>query len=166
MAVTNPLRLVHSAIWTMLEAESTFTSLVPTGNRIKYSGTAERAPDKDTLSGADVPEVRVLDTGFRPHLQQTSSSSSLTIEVQIQVTSGNQEFSTLLDVQWAIYRAMKDWATHLKDTIQWASKNCVTLCRPLAVRSTLGNKTMDRGLKGWSAVWAGEIQLDFTTSDL
>lgn len=165
MPVTNPLRLVHTAIWTMLEANSDFTTLVPSGNRIKFSGTDTPAPDKDTLSTADVPEVRVLDTGFRPHLQQTSSSSSLTMEVQIQVTTGEQEFADLLDVQWAIYRAMLGWETYLKATITWATKACVTLCRPLAVRSLLGAKT-DRGLKGWSAVWAGQIQLDFTTSDL
>ena len=160
----NPLRLVYAALWTMLEAHAPLTALVKYRNRIKYTGTA-LAPEKDTLSNADTPELVVVAAGFRPHLQQTSSSSSITIRWEIHVTSGDQRFETLLNVEWEVYRAMRDWEATLS-TLTFAGKRFVTLSRPLTARTRLDDRKLNRGIKGWTTVWACETRLDFTTSDL
>lgn len=175
MAVTNPIRLLHSAIWTILEANNTLchptTGLVKPGNRIKYSGTAATALEKDVVTAADLPEMRVLSGGYRPHLQQTSSSSKLTILWLIQVTSGAITFEDGMEVDWEILRAMADWETYLS-TLTFASKRFVTLSRPLVVKAQLEDsgrgrgQDSSRGIRGWRTVWAGETQLDFTTSDI
>ena len=168
MPTTNPIRLLHAAIWTMLEANTTLTGLVKVMNRIKYTGTVQ---EKDVVSQADVPELRVVSGGYQPHVQQTSSSSKLTVLWMIQVTSGDIRFENGMDVDWEVYRAMVDWEDYMK-TLLFNSKRFVTMSRPLTVRARLedprrgGGQDTSRGIRGWRTVWAGESQLDFTTNDL
>ena len=164
MPVTNPIRLLHAALWNILQNQADFVAAVPAGNRIKYTGTA-RAPEKDTLSSADYPQVRIVARGVRPHLHQTSSGSSLTILWAIEISSGDQRSRTLFDVEWSIYRAMVDWETHVTAVI-WNGIELVKSCRLVAVKTDLGDPQVDRGNRGWSAVWAGETELWITTGDL
>lgn len=164
MPVTNPIRLLYAALWEILEGQADFAAAVAEGNRIKYTEAA-RAPDKDTLSTADHPQVRILAKGFRPHLHRTSSGSSLAVLWSIEVSSGDQRFRTLFDVEWSIYRAMENWQTHVT-AVLWNEKELVKSCRPVAVKTELGDPEVDRGNRGWSAVWAGETELWITTGDL
>lgn len=165
MSATNPLRQVYSAFWSMLEAHSGFTDLVLVGNRIKFSGTAARSPQKPEISDADLPEVRVVQTGLHPHLQRTSNGSSLVTRWAVQIASGDQRMPALMDVQWAIYRALMGWETHVQ-ALQWESKEFVTVCRPLEVKVELTDRRANRGIRGWSDVWAGEVIMWFATADL
>ena len=160
----NPIRLVYAAIWEMLEDKYEFTQLVPVGNRIKYTGT-KRAPDKDTVDPASLPQVRVIAAGLKPHLFRVTSGSSLVIRWEIQVASGDQRFATEMDVAWAIYRAMTGWATHIM-ALKWKDETFARLHRPLEVETDLGNPEADRGIKGWSSVWAGEVEMWFSTTQL
>lgn len=160
----NPLRLVYTALWTMLEAHAPLMALVLPGNRIKYTGTV-LAVGKDTLANADTPELRLVATGFAPHLQQTSSGSSMIIYWAVQITSGDQRFETVLNVQWEVWRALRDWEDTLP-ALEFESKRFVTHSRPLAGRMSLDNKALNRGVRGWTTVWACETRLDWTTSDL
>ncbi len=167
MSAENPLRQIHNALWTLLGANSDFDSLVPDGRkRVNWIGSS-RAPEVDEgLSPADYPRVRIVPVKIEPHLDETSNSSSLTVIWQVQVATGDQRLQTLLDIEWAIYRAMQTWRTHLRDSLTWNGKNFVTCCRPMATETKLDDKGQDRGTRGWSAAWTGETRLDFTTSDL
>lgn len=162
----NPLRLVYAAIWDMLEAKTEFTTLVPVGNRIKYTNTTgNRAPGKDTLSDASVPQVAVVAAELDPHLQRTSTGSSLVALWEIKIASGDQRFAMEFDVSWAIYRAMEDWDTHLMP-LEWKGEDFVRAARPLKTKVQLGNPEADRGIKGWSSVWVGEVRMWFSTAQL
>jgi hypothetical protein len=165
MPVTNPIRLLYSALWDILEAQSDFAAGVPTGNRIKYSETARPPDAKDALSTADYPDVRILATGFRSHHHRTSSSSTLDVLWEIQVSSGDTRFQTLFDVQWWIFRAMAGWEAQVTD-VKWEGEELVKSCRTLQARTALGDPKLDRGNQGWSNVWAGVTKLWITTSDL
>lgn len=165
MAADNPLRQVYTAIWSMLEAHTGFTDLVKTGNRIKYDGTTIYSPEKPQISSDDVPEVRVFQSGFKPHLEATTHGSNLDTYWSVQIASGAQEQPTLMDVQWAVYRALKGWQTNLK-SLTWESKTFVTLCRPLEVKCTMHDKRLNRGIRGWSDLWAGEVSMWFDTADV
>jgi len=159
----NPLRLVYKALWTLLEAQSQFTTEVKSGNRIKYTGT-DRHPEKDgELQPAGYPEVRVVMKKCVPHLQRTSNGSSFGIIWGIEVRSGDQRFQDLLDVEWAIYLAMENWVTTLQDGLTWNSENFVRRCRPLQVDVAM---TDEHKNKGWRDVWLGETDLWFATADI
>lgn len=161
----NPLRLVYNALWTMLEAQSQFTDIVAVGNRIKYTGT-DRTP-KPWLDGglqpADFPKVRVVMKRLVTHLHRTSNGSNLTVIWGVEVNSGDQRFADQLDVDWAIYVAMEDWTTHLRDALTWEDENFVRRCRPLEVDVTLSDAQKNLG---WRDAWLGETDLWFATADI
>jgi hypothetical protein len=121
------------------------------------------------MTEGKTPEMEVVAAGMRPHLQQTSSGSGLTLRWEIRVTSGSELFATLMDIEWEIFRAMEGWSTYMS-SLQWASKAFVKVCRPLLSRESLGSTreaiTRSRGRRGWTCVWACETDLDFTTSDI
>jgi len=161
----NPLRLVYAGIWTMLEARAEFTTAVLAGNRIKYTGT-DRAPKSDMDGGlqpADFPKVRVVMKKLITHLHRTSNGSNLTVLWGIEVNSGNQQFADLLDVDWAIYRAMEPWTTYMQANITWKSENFVRRCRPREVDVTMTDAQKN---KGWRDAWLGETDLWFATLDV
>lgn len=151
----------------MLEAHGGFTeALVPLGNRIKFTGTA-RAPRKDTLSSTACPEVEVYCTGWKPHLERTSDGSSIHAQFEIRMTSGDQRFATLFDLEYIVYQAMLGWHTHLKTASDdWENNARVTLARPLNVEITLDDKELNRSIRGWSSRWKGEVELWFRTADI
>ncbi len=167
MSAENPLRQVHNALWTLLGAHSDFDSLVPDGRkRVNYIGSS-RSPEVDGgLSPADYPRVRIVPVKKKPHLQHTSNSSSMIVIWEVQVATGDQRLQTLLDIDWAVYRALLTWETHLRDNLRWKNKEFVKLARPLETETNLDDGKQNLGTRGWSTVWAGETQLWFTTSDL
>lgn len=162
---SNPLQLVYQAIWSMLEAQSDFATLVPAANRVKYSGTLIQASDKETLSPSDYPYVRVLATAMQPHLERTSNGSSLKVLWKIEISTGERQLTDLFAVEWAIYQAMAFWRTHVEG-LDMEGDGYVVLCRPAAVRTQLGDPTIDRGARGWSSVWAGISLIWFATASL
>lgn len=166
MAADNPLRQIHAAMWTMLEANSGFTDLVKSS--IKYT-TTNRAPEKDEVSPSELPEVRIVATGLSPtvapQLQFTSCSFFLTAKWEVQIASGDQRFETLFDVEWEVWRSLADWETHLKN-LTWNSHKFVLLCRPLAIDTSLDDEKLNRGIRGWRSIWAGETQMYFKADDL
>lgn len=173
-ASDNPLRMIYTALWDMLEANTTFTDIVDTGNRIRQDGTTPMY-ERDIYSEADLPSVRIKPTGHVIGLQATSNSTFIKTTWVIEVFTGELRFLSLLDVNWAISLAMTGWTTSLRDALEWQSKQFVHRCLPLQVEEQLserrrGNRgTMNdqnRGNRGWMAVWRGEVHSNFTTDDM
>lgn len=164
-ASANPIRMVYTALWDMLENSATFLSVVgDTGNRIRQDGTTYMY-GKDCLSDADFPQVRIVPAGHETHLEATSNDSFLTTIWEIQVATGDMRFLTLFDVHWAVYRAMLGWQDDVM-TLTWQSKTFVHLCRPLKITEAVGEKQSSPGNRGWAAVWRGEVKMHFDTSDV
>lgn len=161
--VTNPLTLVHEALWKLLESHRPFAKLVVEGNRIKY--TAESSPFKRDSSVADLPEVRLVPVQTTPHLQRTSNSSSLLKRFEVQVKTGSQFVAEkLYPLEWEIYRALARWAPVLM-ALTWEKKTFVKLCRPTQVTET-HESSPKTGPLGWGCIWACEVEMWFETSDL
>ena len=160
----NPMEQVYQAIWTILEASSDFTDLVPTRNRLKHSGGIRR-PGKDSAITSDYPWVRVLSEGGYVHMYRTSDGTSLRKRFRIEIATGEQNTSRLFAVEWAILRAMMDWKTSLS-SLTWNSKTYVVDCELLDHADTLDDSRSNKGIKGWVCVWVGEVEMWFTSSDL
>jgi hypothetical protein len=158
----NPIRLVYDALWDMLEANSLFVSHVK--RKVQFTGTAMH-PELDSVSEADLPEVRIILAGNKSHSHNTSDSSRLTLVWQIQVATGEMRFAPLLDVQWIIYCAMHHWDVHVK-TLTWNDAEFVKGCYVEEAAETDDNRELNRGSKGWSTVWQGVTDCWFKTSDV
>lgn len=163
--MSDPFTTLYDALWSMLEAHTGFTDLVKVGNRVKFTGEV-RDPVKPEINTADLPEVRLVPLGGDPHLQRTSNGTSVRKRFGIEITTGDKRVdAALFPVEWEIFRAMSNWASVLT-ALTWNSKTYVKLCRPLSMTEGESNPELNRGISGWSLVWACEVELWFTTADM
>jgi hypothetical protein len=164
----DPFSLVYNALWDLLEASPEFEDAVREKNRVKFVGSNNRSPIKDRVQTADLPEVRIVPTTIFPHIQRSSTSSSVDITFEIQTSTGEQVLDqplTLFPVQWCILMAMSNWELHLKQ-LTWHNDHFVKLAKPTEASLGVSDDDLNRGVKGWSAVWACSMQLWFTTTYL
>ncbi len=170
MSTQNPLWQVYNALWSLLESDSDFTTAVAADNRIKYTSTTDRRPDKDSASTADYPCVRIRAMGAKPKAHRTTNSSMIELRWSIEVFSGDQRFADdterIFDVTWAIYKALVNWKDYLYD-FTWDGNPCkVRHCGAVEVEDKLTSDELHYGQHGWKSVWVGVTDVWFTTSDL
>jgi len=169
---TNPLTKAHQAIWTVLEAYSGFTSVVPAGNRIKYDQAADRSPEKPKGFNAHYPKVRVRQGPSKFHASHCSSGSRLRQWYLIDVQTGDQRVGdednandgTLNPVRWAIYRALMDWSTTMT-ALTWNSKQFIFYATTTDAKDVLSLKQRKQR-NGWQTEFVFEVDMFFTRSDL
>lgn len=166
----NPLYQVYLQFWAMLEANALFTTAVPNSkrNRIKYTSLTDRNPDRDR-GVQDYPSVRVVARGMKviPHF--SSNSTKIVVHWGIDVATGDQRLSELFDITMAICCALVDWQDSFADMAAYADTDgeipfAVKRCRPAKVTETVGTTRDTQGVKGWTSVWDGEMDLWFSTA--
>lgn len=159
----NPLLQIHETFWDMLEDSSHFTNLVLPGNRVKYH---ENPNEKDVLSSpADTPQVTVTPVRSDWNAVRDSSGSGVNIVWSISVATGERKVKDLLDVQWAIIRALANWQDRMTN-LTWEGVDYVKNCQAVATEHDINNKINNRGTRGWSDVWTGETLCWFSSFDL
>lgn len=161
----DPLTLVYNALWDLLEAWPNFADLVKLGNRVKFTASDAHEPAKLQLSNADLPEVRVIAEGMTPHIQRTSSSSTVIYRYGVHIFTGSKSLHTLYAVEWEVYRAMARWSEILT-ALTWNGKAFVVLARPTTVTDGYADNTLQRGIEGWASLWSCEVTMSFSTVDL
>ncbi len=163
MSNNNPLLQIYETFWDMLEDSTHFTDLVLPGNRVKYHETPN---EKDTLSApADFPQVAVVPVQTDNAAFSDSSGSGISITWSIRVLSGERKLESILDVQWAVIRALANWQQRMMN-LTWEADEFVKSCRALKTNHDIDNKLQNRGTRGWSDIWTGETQCWFRTFDL
>jgi len=160
----HPLRMIHDAFWALLEASGEFKGLVTKPNRIKlYGGPPQPVPDQ--VGPANLPEVRLVPVGLEADAFSDSDKSGMRLEWEVQVATGEHQQGALLDVQWAVYQAMSKWETQLGN-LEWEGRRFVSDARALVARNSMDSEELNRGVRGWSTVWACEISCHFLIADL
>jgi hypothetical protein len=161
----NPLELIHDTFWDLLEGSTAFCTLVPnTKNRIKYYGGLAQ-PEKPEVGPADAPEVRVIPTGYEAAPFSDSDRTGIRVKFAVQVYTGRQEISRLLQIVWAVFCAMHNWDTAM-ETLTWNGKVFAHSCRLYGGKDSKDNQELNRGIKGWANVFEGEIDCVFDIDDL
>lgn len=165
---TDPYTLILGAFWETLRDEKEIMARVRPKNMITFTGE-NRNPIKAEVGSADLPEIRIILSGSRPHEHGSSSSTFDTAVYQIQVSSGDQRLHIQhLPLKWAIFRAMRKMLREgsRMRALSWNSKPFVVIVRPTSVDEGVSQSDLDRGIKGWSALWSCEVELQFATADL
>jgi len=160
----DPIFQIFQGIWDCLEASTAFTDLVLAGNRIDYTSD-KRTADKPGLTTADTPQVRVVQLSLRGNIPRTSNSCSLEVFWGIEVKVGDKRLEMLTELQWAIYAAMSNWFTYLRDAVTWLGENVVTRCLPMQADTDYAVKSGDQAPAGWVSVWRGSTELFVLTGD-
>lgn len=181
MTVTaDPFETVMEQVWAMLEANTTFSSLVLARNRVKYDVDN---PKKSRVSRADKPEVRLIPVSIGPdgneQVQRSSSSSAfMVLEMELQISTAEQRLvpanktgrETVFRVLWEALRSTWAWHTYLgaAATLQWdvTTPKTFRVHRFSATAAEIGVLVddLDRGAKGWSSLVSFEVAMNFGIS--
>jgi len=171
MAAGNIFWDIHNAIWDLLEAKAAFTDQIKAGNRIKFTG-ADREPPKQFASNADFPQVMVWNAGITAIDRAASNATTITVQWEVLVHSGEQPCDPFFDVQWAVFVALINWDDTMT-AIEWDGGNPVRNCDILKARDTLlGSRHATQGppfhqnIRGWGSVWVGKSDCWFSHSAL
>lgn len=163
----DPFSLIYDCLWDTLEAHRGFRDLVRDGNRVKLSGR-DRSPIKEQAQAGDLPEVRIVATGVTPHLNRTSSKSSVMVSFEIGIATGDQRLDAgVFPVAWEIIRALSAEETTPKlVALKWDGATFVVTAKAGAVNVGASDVDLNRGIVGWSALWAVELELWFPTASI
>ncbi len=164
--VDNPFTAMYTALWDLAAASEYLSSLIRLKNRIRFDYAGQSSPIKDVVSNADLPELMLVATSGTPSLRNTSSSSMITRNYEWILSTGDMSVSNkLLDVEWAIFCAMVDWPD-VVTALQWNGSRFVKRCAFTDLTVGQSDPERNRGIEGWSSVWALEVEMHFKTSDL
>jgi hypothetical protein len=161
LAEGDPFTEVLNALWSLLEASVEFTTLVPPGNRIKFTG-ANTNPVPEEVSLSMVPEVRLICTSSEPHPYRTTNSHSSMQRFEVQVSSGDQRLDAMHNpLKWIVFKALKDVEKQLLAMVRWKGEAVLKLAKPVTISEGVSRQDLNRGIIGWSSVWGVECELWF-----
>ncbi len=162
----DPFSLVYERLWEVLESHAPFRRAVREGNRVKLSGR-DRGPLKKEVAPADLPEVRIIANSITLGLNNTSSSSRMTVVYEVGIATGDQRLTaSVFPVLWETIRAMsqEELTTRLAE-LEWDGTagfvKRVTV-GPAAIGVT--DRDLNRGVAGWSSLLSIETDLWFARS--
>jgi len=159
--VYNPITGAFEALWGALETHADFAQEVPPGNRLKYPMFYE-PPIEDALTQSTTPRVAVVLTTFELSPRATSSGTLSRVQFEVVVSTSAQRAESVLDVFWAVVRALVAWHSSLGDST-WKEKGYMYCARPLATKHSL---VAAKGVKGWACAMVVEVAMSFRTADL
>ena len=169
MAV-NPIEDAYDALWTLLEQKSDFLVLFPNGtiHQTRYTSTKDWAsdPNLDELADADYPVCRIVVRAARPTTERASSVSGLAVQYVIEIATGSQYQSVAFAACWAVYRAMLNWRTYVRDVVTWNSDPCVYDVDSEGIDFGDIKPVANRGTKQWIPIWTTTVKFSFNTADL
>lgn len=96
---SNPLRVIHNAVATVLESSRAFQSVFGTGSRFRYF-FFEKIADLASLQPGDTPFAYI--TLQESHVAGHSTSSSTIVDLKYGVTVVAPNYELLLDAVWAL----------------------------------------------------------------
>ena len=107
----DPWSQVMYRLWHLLEANSTFTSLVKAHNRIKFHHKSGRNPIKENIQNGDVPEVSIEPTTGAEHqafttMQGKSEQSFLLKVVTLDMRTYVGDGTGMNEIRWLIYKIL------------------------------------------------------------
>jgi hypothetical protein len=146
---------------------------VPSMNRVKFTDTTDRNPDKDGALDSDFPCVRLVRGPSKPHAFETSNSCLQELVFMIQVYTGDKrvadDIDKIDDLDSAIFKAFTNWKTYLPYSDSWTWGDIdfrVRYCRASMTETEITNNYTQRSQDGWESRWTVDVDLWFATSDL
>lgn len=161
---TTPYSKVYDAIWALLEADAAFTNMFPAGNRIKFNDATDRAPHKQRVQTADLPEVMLLVEGGELNVQNTSSTTKSIVNYVLAVNTGDWRLNEfILPINWLVTCQAKLWCSFISN-VTWRGQSYVKVVR--ITTNTIGesNEKRNRGIKGFSGLITFQVEMHFQTS--
>lgn len=166
--MADPFSDVQNAIWTVLNASTAFTTLVPSTMQWDLDGEGQKM---GTMAG--VPKhirsatVRVSPVGGEHDPQIDSHNTVVRQSWEIQILHKDERTTQeLLPVKWAILRALSGQCLggSTMRSLTWNSKTYVMDCRLREHKDQY--MTQDKTPGTWRTLWRFEVDMRFSSADL
>lgn len=161
----DPFSMVYTALWDLAEAYDGLTELIKIGNRIRYDSD-NRQPEKRTTQDADMPELILTTTGLSANIWDSSSTSKVVRRYSwIAYTGDYRVDCRLFPVEWALFVAMHGY----KQVLNALEYRDARFCKRTNILDVINGvirpeHTSQVAPRGWSAVWACEVEMHFQTN--
>jgi hypothetical protein len=167
MLANNPLGLVHNGLMAVLDADATLQTLLGNkpGNIARWLGSS-RVSDPEDLISDDHPRLSLLEKGTENLVHHSSSHTEWHVKWELQVSTAEQWLHTLIDINWRIFVAIKGWKTYFDANVLYNGEPLVFQLKTTETTNILDRNELNRGIRGWSAIWNGVTKMQFTTSEL
>lgn len=168
MAEVDPLTQCYEMHWTLLEGLTSFTTLIPAGNRVKYNLVGGRQPDKKEILSADVPEVRIVPGNTTYQLFKTSNSSYLSQQYITQISTGDLRLDWtkgLFPLAILVMAAYSKWPNTGLNLTWYSRKFCCKL-QMSSGNNGLRFEDLQRNIKGWATMVTTTVDMYVSTADL
>ena len=160
----NPFDLVFDRLWDLAESHPDVTRLVKPGNRVRFD-RPQRAPIKEEIADADLPELVLLPDGATFGLLRTSASSSVVKRYSWLVATGDFRTPTVNAIEWALFCAMLN-AQSVLGALAWEDASFVKRVDLSELTEGFADSERNRGIRGWSAISKVEVEMHFRTATL
>lgn len=162
----NPFVLVHDAMWSLIDSNPMWDSLVKLGNRIRFNSATDRSPIKSDKGTADYPELWLCPSAGKVNTHQTSCAVKVVQTYTWVLSTADWRSSQILEqCQFAMLCSMTEFQPTLL-SVQWEG---VSFIRRVDAQSySIGGTDPKKhgGIVGWSAMWQNEIELELPRSAL
>lgn len=153
-------------MWDAALCHPSLVSMVRERNRIRMDRPGDRDPWKETVSAADLPELRLDVDSLTANLMSTSSTTMVTRRYSWVLSTGDFRYTELLaPLEWYLTAAMLKWREKLS-TLLWRDKSFVKVVRLTDGSAGYSDPQANRGIRGWSAIVRVEVEMHFSTADM
>lgn len=167
--MSNPLSLVYDGLWDLVIRHPDYDTLFSPRNLIRFDGATDRDPLKTTVQDADLPELMLVPTDADINIENTSNTSKLVQRYTWVVSTGDLRITDrLLPVEWFLFEAMHNWSRVLT-LLKWplvTGQAFVKRVDIINVSEGMSDPELNRGIRGWSAIWGIDVEMYFTQSDI
>lgn len=160
---TDPFGDVYKAT---IAAVKLYAPLVQDKNLVDWSIRSNTR--KETVTGADVPELdlRITNLALVPGYSSCSTSAVLTLELYI---LGNDKNLTvvLTPLLWQLVKVLYQlkFGT-VYDDVTLSDKRIVTTVEHTSGTTGLADGLTARGISGWSSIWSVDLHMNIPNADL
>ena len=165
----NPLTLVLDALWELVERHADLDLTFNARNLIKFNNPNNRDPLKVQVQAADTPELVLAPIAGLINMGNTSCTSRYVQTYSWLISTGDLRLvDHLLDVEWFLFGAMHNWDVVLT-ALEWpigSGRHFVKRCDIVSVTQGMSDADRNRGIRGWSALWAVDVEMWFKTTDV
>lgn len=154
----DPFTEVLQTLWVLLETSSELTTLVKTGNRIKWASDsfAKSRPSKLTTTKTDLPELAVLPNGGEYNYHASSSSVKLIQRYTIGIMSWDLRIHKyFFPLKWAVIKVLANADANLG----------LDYVREIEVEDNEDVKSIERH-PGWQAAFDISVMMVFDRTEM
>lgn len=167
MVGDDPLSVVYGSLWDQVTQSIAVVNLIKAGNFIKFNQPGHVSPEKHEVSSSDLPELILNVASANSSLRFNSSASKFLVRFEWWLSTGEVNLTRgLLPVLWAVFAALANWPAATSQITWRNSGTIVKLVDLIDLTSGLTDMEKNRGIRGYSAIYACEVTIVVKTQDL